>query len=210
MWKIGAGEGVVGEAGSFAELGLGEPIALAVEDEFGVRDEGHAVGVGELLGAGADEVNVGTFFEDQAGGLNGIAEALDTGHTAGLHAAAVHEERVELNAAIGGEKAAASGIEGGIVLEDGDGGFNGVESRTTAREDCVAGFKGAANAGFMGASGVGGDGPCSTVNEESRGVSGSGHLIIVEHWAGERRALAVQQTLADRSHYLFGYCWCAD
>jgi hypothetical protein len=85
------------------------------------------MGVSEVLCAGADEVDVRTFFEDQAGGLYGIAKALDAGHSAGLHAAAVHEESVELDAAIGGEKAATTGVEGGVVFEDGNGSFNGVE-----------------------------------------------------------------------------------
>ena len=129
-----------------AGLCLCEALALAVEDQLGVVNEGHAVRVGELLGAGADEVDVGAFFEDQAGGLNGIAEALDAGYAAGLHAAAVHEQGVELDAAGGGEEAAAAGVEGGIVFEDGDGGFDGVEGGTAAGKNGVAGFKSAADA----------------------------------------------------------------
>jgi hypothetical protein len=99
-----AGEGFVFQTGGFTSLGKGEAFALAVEHQFGVVDEGHAVGVGELLSAFSDEVDVRAFFQDQAGGLDGIAEALDTGHAAGLHAAAVHEQGVELDAAIGGEE----------------------------------------------------------------------------------------------------------
>ena len=112
-----------------------------MEDEFGVVDEGHAVGAGELLGAFADEVDVRGFFEDEAGGLDGVAEALDAGDAAGFHAAAVHEECVELDAAVGGEEAAAAGVEGGVVFEDGDGGFDGIEGRAAAREDTIAGFE---------------------------------------------------------------------
>jgi hypothetical protein len=145
-----AGECVVAEAGGFAELGVGEAFALAVEDQFGIVDEGHAVGVGKLLRAGADEVDVRALFEDEAGGLDGVAEAFDTGHAASLHAAAVHEEGVELDAAVGGEKAAAAGVEGGVVFEDGDGCFDGIEGRAAAREDGIAGFKGVADTGFVG------------------------------------------------------------
>jgi len=181
--SFGAGEGLVREAGGFAKLGVGEAFALAVEDEFGVVDEGHAVGVGEVLCTRADEVDVRTFFEDQAGGLNGVAKALDAGYAASLHASAVHEEGVELDAAIRGEKAATSGIEGGIVFEDGDGGFDGVEGGCAAREKCVAVFKGAADAGFVSGSGVGGDGPCATVNDECGRVGGRGHRVIVEHFS---------------------------
>jgi hypothetical protein len=129
-----SGEGVVAEAGRLTELGMDEALALSVEDELRVVDEGHAVGLGKVLCAGADEVDVGTLFEDQAGGLNGVAKALDAGYAASLQAAAVHEESIELHAAIGGEKAAAAGVEGGVVFEDGDSGFDGVEGGCSARE----------------------------------------------------------------------------
>jgi hypothetical protein len=164
---VDTGEGVVAEAGGLAELGMCEALALAIEDEFGIVDEGHAVGAGKLLGAFADEVDVGALFEDQTGGLNGVAKTLDAGHAAGLHASAVHEERVELHAAIGGEKAAAAGVEGGVVFEDSDRGFDGIEGGCSAREKSVAGFKSAADASLMSGSGFVGDGPCATVNEES-------------------------------------------
>ncbi len=38
---------------------------------------------GEGFGAGADEVDVGAFVEDEAGGLDGVAEAFDAGYAAG-------------------------------------------------------------------------------------------------------------------------------
>ena len=63
---VNAREGVVAEAGGFAELGVGEALPLAVEDEFRVVDEGDAMGLGELLGARSDEVDVGAVFEDEA------------------------------------------------------------------------------------------------------------------------------------------------
>jgi hypothetical protein len=127
-----AGEGFVGQASGLTGLGMGEALAFAVEDEFGVLDEGHAVGPGELLGAIADEVDVGALLKDQAGGLDGVAEMLDAGHTASLHAASVHEQGVHLDAAIGGKETAAAGIEGGIVFKDGDSGFNGIDGGTAA------------------------------------------------------------------------------
>jgi len=45
---------------------MDESLALAVEDEFGVVDEGHAVSLGKVLRAGTDEVDVLALFEDQA------------------------------------------------------------------------------------------------------------------------------------------------
>jgi hypothetical protein len=54
-----AGECVVGEACGVALLGEGEAGAFAIEDEFAVVDEGHAVGGGEALSAFSNEVDVG-------------------------------------------------------------------------------------------------------------------------------------------------------
>jgi hypothetical protein len=125
---IETGEGVVAKASGFTNLGLSESFALAVENQFGVVDEGHAVSVGKPLGAFADKINMCAAFENQTGSLNWIAEPLDTGDTARFHAATIHEERVELDAAVGGEKTAPAGVKGWIIFEDGDGRFNGVES----------------------------------------------------------------------------------
>jgi hypothetical protein len=122
---------------------------------------------GKTLSAFADEVDVAAFFEDQACGMDGVAESFDTGDAAGLHAAAVHEEGIELDAAIGGEEAAAPGVEGGIVFEDGDGGFDGVDSRTAETKDAIAGLKSGAHAGLVSFAGVDRDGPGSAMNEES-------------------------------------------
>jgi len=107
---------------------MGEALALAVENQLGVVDESHAVEVSELLSAWADEKDMRTFFEDQTGGLNGVAKTLDAGDTAGFHATAVHEKGIELNASVGSQEAAAAGVEGGIIFKDSDGGFNRVES----------------------------------------------------------------------------------
>jgi hypothetical protein len=124
------------------------------------------VGGGEALGAFPNEVDVGGLFEDESSGLDGVAQALDTGNAAGFHAAAVHEERVELDAAVGGEKAAAAGVEGGVLFKDGDGCFDGVESRASAGEDGIAGFEGFADADLVGLGSVRGNGPCTAVDEQ--------------------------------------------
>ena len=185
-----AGEGGIGEAGGVTGLCLGEAFAFAIEDELAVVDEVHAVGRSEVFGAFADEVDMGALFEDEARGVDGIAEALDAGDAAGFHATAVHEEGVELDATVGGEEAATAGVEGGIVFEDGDGGFDGVDGCAAASEDFVTDFKGAADAGFVSGCGVGGDGPCSAVDEEGRVVGGGlGHYSdMVVHW---RRARSI-------------------
>src|ERR1700723_10293 len=122
-----AGEGVIGEAGGVAGFCIGETDALAVEDQFGVVDEGHAVRVRELLSAGADEEDVGTFLEDEARCVNGIAKVLDASDAAGFHPTAVHEQSVELYAAVGGEEATATGVKGGVFFKDGNSCFDSVE-----------------------------------------------------------------------------------
>jgi hypothetical protein len=147
-----------------ADLGLGEAFSFALEDELRVLDEGHAVELCELFCAGADEVNVWALFEDEACGMNWVAKALDTGYAASLHTATVHQEGVELNAAVGGKKAAASGIENGVVFEDGDGRLDRIKGRTAAREDGITGFKRAADSGLMGGRVVGRDGPGAAVD----------------------------------------------
>jgi len=130
------------------------------------------VGVGEVFRSFTDEVDVGTFLEDEAGGVDGIAQALNAGDASGFHAASIHEEGVELNAAVGGEEAAAAGVERGIVFEDGDSGFDGVEGCAATGEDFVSGDKSASNAGFVSGCGVAGNGPCSAVDEEGGIVRG--------------------------------------
>ena len=182
-----AREGFVGQAGGLAGLGMGEALAFAVENQFSVVDKGHAVRLGELLGTVADEVDVGALFEDKPRGLNGVAEMLNTGNAASLHATPIHEKRIQLHTAIGGKEAAATGIEGGIVFKDGDRGFNSIEGGSSAGEKGVAGFKGIANAGFVSGCGVGGNGPCAAVNEKSGNVRGGDrHRDMVAQLSGVR------------------------
>ena len=163
-----AGEGLVLQTGGLASLGLGEALQFAIENEFGVLDEIHSVGVGKLLGAGADEIDVRTFFKDEPGGLDRVAEPLDAGDATGFHAATVHNEGVELDPAIRGEEAAATCVEGGVIFKDSDGGFNGVKCRTAEGEDLVAGFEGIADTDLVGGGGVRGDGPGTAVDEKCR------------------------------------------
>ena len=177
-----------------AGLRFSEALAFAVENELGVIDEFHAVGMGKLFGAFADEVDMRASLEDEACGVDGIAEAFNTGDAAGFHAAAVHEKGVELDAAVGGEEAAATGVEGGIVFEDGDRGLNGVDGRAAARENLVADLEGVAHAGFVGGGCVGGNGPGPAVNEEG-GIVGGGlghHSDMVEHRQTVKAGAAAQ------------------
>jgi hypothetical protein len=143
---------------------MGEALALSVQNQLGIVDEGHPEGLGKLLSADTDEVDVGTLFENQAGSLNGVAEVLDAGHATSFHATTVHEKCVELNATVGGKKAATTSVEGRVIFEDGDGGFDSIEGRSTPRKKGVAGFKRVTDTGFMSGRHVSGDGPRATVN----------------------------------------------
>ena len=72
-------------------LGVGQVMALAIDHQFRIVDEGHAVFRSEGLGAGADKIDVRAKIQDEAGGMNGIAEALDTGDAAGTQGGAIHQ-----------------------------------------------------------------------------------------------------------------------
>ena len=141
-----AGEGVVGEALLVARLGEGEALDFAREDELAVRDEGHAVGDGKAFRAFTNKVDVWRFLQDEAGGFDGVAQTLDAGDAAGLHAAAVHEQRVKLGATIGGEKAAETCVKGGVIFKDGDGGLDSIDRRAAYGQDGVASFQSDADA----------------------------------------------------------------
>jgi hypothetical protein len=80
-----------------------------------------------------------------------------------------------------------AGVEGGVIFEDGDGGFDRIDGRAAARKNGIACFKCVADTGLMGGSHVGGDGPRASVDKQSRSVvSGRGHRNILEHLAHGR------------------------
>ena len=147
------------------------------------------MGGGKALRAFTYKVDMWRLFEDEAGGFDGVAEALDAGNATGFHASSIHEKGVELDTAVGGEKAAATGVEGGVIFEDCDCSFDGVDGRTAAREDAVASFESGADSGLMGLGIVGGDGPCAAMDEEDGIADGrSWHGVMVTQAAPLRRA----------------------
>ena len=160
-----SGEGEVGESGLGLGLGLGEAIAFAFQDEFGVVNQGHAVLLGEILGSGADEVDVRALVEDEARGLDWIAEAFDAGDPAGAERCAIHEQGVELDVAVAGEKAASAGVEGLVVFKDSDSGFYGLDGGGAVFEEGVADGERIGDAEPVGFDHVVGDGPGTAVDE---------------------------------------------
>src|SRR5579859_8239305 len=165
-------------------------MTLAVEDQFTVVDELDAVLGGEGFCAGADEVDVRAFVEDEAGGLDGVAEVFDAGYAAGAQGGSVHEEGVELNATLAGEEAAPAGVEGGVVFEDGDGGFYGVGGAAAFFEDGVAGSEGLGDAALVVFGHLRGDGPSAAVDDEGRDSGwGLGGHVQCTGYSGWRRPL---------------------
>jgi hypothetical protein len=131
-------EGGIGEAGSLTRLCLGEPLAFAFEHELRVINELHTMRLRETLCAIADEVHMRTLFEDEACRMDGVAQPFYARDTSRLHPATVHQKRVKLHAAVGGEKAATASVEGGIVFEYRNGGLDGVDGSAAAGENLVA------------------------------------------------------------------------
>ena len=77
--------------------------AFGGRDEiFGVA-EPDAMRVGEIFGALGDEHHVGTFFEDRAGGLDGIFDATQSRDGAGAERCGVHNDGVTFDVAIESE-----------------------------------------------------------------------------------------------------------
>jgi hypothetical protein len=109
---------------------------------------------------------VGAFFEDGTSGSNGVFDAVKAGNGAGAERGGVHDDGVALDLAIEIEVGAVAGVEDGVVLEDGDGGFDGVERVAAARENGPAGLKSAETAGLAGVDGVVGDVPGTAVEDE--------------------------------------------
>ncbi len=176
-------EGGVGVAEGFRALEGHEAFALAGDDEFGVVDEAHAVLGSEALGSRTDEVHMRGLLEDEASGLDGVAEALDAGDAAGAEIAAGHEEGVKLDAAVAGEEGAAASVEGIVVLHDGDGGCDGVDGGAAAGESGPASGEGCGDAALVGADGVVGHGPGAAMDEEDGlrllGLLREGHVRTI-------------------------------
>jgi len=152
--------------GVFVFFALLPGFALAGGDEVLGITEGDAVFLGESLRAFGNQHHVGADFVEFAGEADGIADALDGGDRAGAERGAVHDDGVAFDAAVEIEMRAVTGVEHGIVFEDDDSGFHGVEPGAAAGEDRPAGVESALAAGLASFDGVVGDVPRTAVNDE--------------------------------------------
>jgi hypothetical protein len=134
---------------------------------FGIAERYAAV-VNELFGAFGDEHHMRTFFKDGARGLDGIFDAAKTGDGTGAKCGGVHDNGVAFDVAIDIKVRAVAGVEDGIVFEDSDCSFDGVECVAPVAEDGTAGLERAKAAGFAGFHGVVGDVPGTAVYDERR------------------------------------------
>ncbi len=123
---------------------------------------------GEALGALGDEHHVRAIFEDFAGGLNGILDALQSGRGPGAQRRAIHDDGVAFDVAFEIEMRTVTGVEDRIVFEDHDGCFDGVKSGAPARKDGPSGAEGAMATGFARVDGFVRNVPGAAVNNEGR------------------------------------------
>ena len=94
---------------------------------------------GKVIGAGADQHDVGRLLHDRAGERDGMARALHIGNRAGPHRFAIHDRRIKLVGAIRCENRATAGVEQRIIFEQLDGAFDSIERRTTLIEHVGSG-----------------------------------------------------------------------
>lgn len=99
---------------------------------------------------------------------------MKTGDGASAESRGVHDDGVAFDLAILIEVGAETSIEGGIIFENDDGGFDGVDGVTTTGENVPSGVKSAEAAGFAGINGIVGNVPGTTMNNERRshGIGG--------------------------------------
>jgi hypothetical protein len=142
--------------------------AFGGRDEVSGIAERDALGAGEVFGAFGNEHHVRTFFEDRAGGLDGIFDAAEAGDRAGAERGGFHDDGVAFDVAVEGEMGAVAGVEDGVVFEDDNGGFDGVERVAAAFENFPPSLESAEAAGFTSVDGIIRNIPGAAVNNERR------------------------------------------
>jgi hypothetical protein len=113
---------------------------------------------------------MGALLENKAGCQNGILDPLDARHATGLHATSIHEKGIELDASVGGKKAASPGVESRVILKNQYGSLDSIESGASSGKDRVPIFKGVADTDFVCGRIRCRNCPCTTVNNKDGSV----------------------------------------
>src|SRR6266568_9472251 len=121
--------------GVLVRFALAPGFALGFADQIFRLAELDAPLFGEAFGAFGDKHHMGAVFENFPGHLNGVLDALQARRSAGAKRRAVHDDGVALDASVEIEMRAVTGVENGVVFEDHDGGFDGVQGGAAAREN---------------------------------------------------------------------------
>lgn len=125
-----------------AAFEIGIPFGFA-DKLFGTAEE-EALVFDEAFGAFADEHHVRAFFENRASGANGILDSLQGRGRTGTKGGSVHHDGIAFHLAIKIQVRTITGIEDGIVFEDDNRCFDGIESMAAGREDRPSGRQGIA------------------------------------------------------------------
>src|SRR6266404_3183402 len=152
--------------GMFVRLALHPGFLLGFADQFLRLAKLDSVLFGETLGAFRDQHHVRTTLENLASELNRVFDALQRGRRAGAERRAVHDDGVALHAAVEIEVRAVAGVKNGIVLENHDGGFDGVQGRTAAGEQNPPGAQCALAAGLASVHGFVRNVPRAAMNDQ--------------------------------------------
>jgi len=107
-------------------------------------------------------------LEDGTRNANGIFDMAQTGSGTSAKRGRVHDDGVAFDLAIEIQMGAEAGVKDGIVFEDDDGGFDGIEGVTAVAEYTPTGAKGAEAARVAGVNSVVRDVPRTAMNDERR------------------------------------------
>ena len=131
---------------------------------------------GEVIGAGADQHDVGRLLHHRAGERDRMARALHIGNRAGPHGLAIHDRRIELVGAIRRKNRATAGVEERIIFEELDGGFDSIERRATLIEHVGSGGERLLDPGAIVSLGFGGH--RGARNHSGAAVKHQGPLVL--------------------------------
>jgi hypothetical protein len=82
----------------------------------------------ETFSTFANEHHVRTLLENAAGKTNRVFDAMQAGDGTGFEGGRIHDDGVAFHLAIESEMRAVTRVKDGIVFENSDGGFDGIES----------------------------------------------------------------------------------